>query len=126
MIAIIIQLELEALAMECHEEILFWRGNSVNEFRGFFGLYCLPVLSECGISHQWHHQGGACGFIYTQSIHKCTHPLHVCNFVVYLAYQGVNPLYALFTTLPQPVTSMPVHVHRPSIWKSTKLLYYCT
>jgi hypothetical protein len=24
---------------------------------------------------QWRHQRGACGFICTQSIHQCTHPL---------------------------------------------------
>ena len=47
------------------------------------------------------------------------HPIHILvhphfAFVVYLAYQRVNPLYALFTTPPQPVTNMPVHVHRLS------------
>ena len=32
--------------------------------------------------NQWCHQGGACGFICTQSMHLCTHPMHDC--VVYL------------------------------------------
>ena len=47
------------------------------------------------------------------------HPLLVCmrSFVVHqLAYQGVNPLYVLCTTLPPPGTS---HVHRLSPWNST-------
>ena len=33
--------------------------------------------------------------------------LCMCSFVVYLSYQGINPLFA---TLPPPVTSMSVHV----------------
>ena len=32
------------------------------------------------------------------------------RFVVYLVCPGVNPLCAHFSTLPQPVKSMPVHV----------------
>ena len=35
-------------------------------------LYTMQVAQS-----QWRHQGGACGFICTQSIHQCTHPLHV-------------------------------------------------
>ena len=42
----------------------------------------LPALTQSGFSHldkelvplsQWHRQGGACGFISTQSILQCTH-----------------------------------------------------
>ena len=48
------------------------------------------------------------------------------SFVVYPVYQGVNPLYALFTTLPQPVTSMPVHVHGLSTENSTYYITTCS
>ena len=30
---------------------------------------------------QWHRQGGACGFIYTQSVHQCTHFLMLSYLV---------------------------------------------
>jgi hypothetical protein len=62
---------------------------------------------------QWYHQGGACGFICTQSIHLCPHHINACmySFVAIFAY--VNPLTVatrfskiLITTLPQTITRL--------------------
>ena len=58
--------------------------------------------------------------VHLHPIHTPVHPPLTCVVLLFtgLAYQGDNSLYALFTTvtLPQPVTSMPVHVH---MWNST-------
>ena len=53
-------------------------------------------LSSTGIINfvQWYRQGRACGFICTQSMHLCTHPMHVLFYYLPIA---------CFTTLPQPV-----------------------
>ena len=49
---------------------------------------------------QWCHQGGACRFICTQSMHLCTHPMY--DIVWFCLYYSLSQ-YACFTTLSQPV-----------------------
>ena len=58
---------------------------------------CVCVNWGGGRRGQWHHQGGACGFICTQSIYVPVQPLNY-SFNVYQVL-AVNSLYALFSCL---------------------------
>ena len=81
------------------------------------GRYATPQILYTCVTMQWCHQGGACGFICTQSIYTQVH--QPFDSILRSLIYSVNPLVYTFTTLPQPVTSIPVVVHRLSTWNST-------
>ena len=67
--------------------------------------------------------GGGGGVAYYAWL--CLHLIHRPVYSPFISirllftYQGADPLYARFTSLPQPVTSMPVLVYRLSTCNST-------
>ena len=81
------------LAMQAHLSIIHiaggWGCNKLAIHFGSTGSICRInamlwielFWGQCSMSKinsgQWCHQGGACGFICTQSMHLCAHPMHI-------------------------------------------------
>ena len=48
--------------------------------------------------NRWCRQGGACGFICTQSMYLCTHPMHVYMYVIWLFTYSLSVARSMTST----------------------------